>query len=142
MQEKGQTHIRGKRVLIVEEEFFSRWYIRRLLAPYSPCDTVVRGEEAIDIFKLSLESGTPYALILLDAALPEMDGSEVLQEIRRMERQRKQDTPRAKIIMMASGAEQESLADHVWNDCEALLDKPVAQGELIGTLESLGLISV
>jgi two-component system, chemotaxis family, chemotaxis protein CheY len=142
MQEKHQTHIRGKRTLIVEEEFYSRWYMRRLLEPYSPCDVVVRGEEAVEVFKLSCESGTPYALVLIDMSLPEMSGDAVLQEIRRIEQQRKQRDTRTAVIMIASGVEHESVSDHVWHDCEALLAKPILKGELLDTLQFLGLISV
>jgi two-component system chemotaxis response regulator CheY len=141
MPEAHRTHIRGKRILIVEEEFYSRWYMRRLLEPYSPCDVVVRGEEAVEVFKLSLDSGTPYALVLIDLSLPEMTGDAVLREIRRIEQQRRQSDTHAAVIMIASGVEQESVSNHVWKDCEALLAKPILKGELLGTLQFLGLIS-
>jgi two-component system chemotaxis response regulator CheY len=142
MLENHRAHIRGKRTLIVEEEFYSRWYLRRLLDPYCPCDVAVRGEEAVDIFKLSYESGTPYGLVLIDLSLPEMSGDAVLQEIRRIEQEQKQSKTRTTVIMISSGVEQQSLSDHVWKDCEALLAKPILEDELLGTLQFLGLISV
>ena len=134
--------IRGKRALIVEEEFYSRWYIRRLLSPYTRCDVVVRGEEAVDVFRLSMDSGTPYALILLDMLLPEMDGAAVLREIRAIERRRSaREGRRAKIILITPDGELQEVPEQMRNQCEGLLPKPIDKSDLLYQLRSLGLIS-
>ena len=134
--------IRGKRALIVEEEFYSRWYIRRLLAPYTRCDTVVRGEEAVDVFRLSMDSGTPYGLVLLDMSLPEMDGAAVLHEIRAIERkQTGRDGRRAKVILITPDGELQEVPEQTRNLCEGLIPKPIVKNELLAQLRTLGLIS-
>lgn len=143
MAEEPKVTIRGKRALIVEEEFYSRWYLRRLLAPYTPCDVVVRGEEAIDVFRLSVDSGTPYALVLLDLRLPEMNGGAVLSEIRKIEKRNrnKSGTERTKVIMITSRDEEHAFPEKLKNECEGLIAKPILKGDFLKQLSSLGLIS-
>ena len=143
MAEEPRMSIRGKRALIVEEEFYSRWYLRRVLEPYTRCDVVVRGEEAVDIYRLSVDSGTPYALVFLDMRLPEMNGDAVLREIRRIERRsRSQDgVQRTKVLLISSDDDIERLPAQLMEECEGHIAKPIAEGEILRKLSSLGLIS-
>ena len=143
MAEEPKVTIRGKRALIVEEEFYSRWYLRRLLEPYTRCDVVVRGEEAVDIFRLSMDSGTPYALVLLDVRLPEMNGDTVLREIRKIERRKRElsKTERAKVILITPSEEEDTLPEQIRNECEGLIAKPIAKAAFLEQLTTLGLIS-
>ena len=134
--------ILGKRALIVEEEFYSRWYIRRLLSPYTRCDAVVRGEEAVDIFRLSMDSGTPYELVLLDMRLPEMDGAAVLREIRAIEHKRSSlEGVRTKVILITQDSARREVSEQMRNLCEGFIPKPIVKNELLSQLRSLGLIS-
>lgn len=143
MVEEPRVSIRGKRALIVEEEFYSRWYLRRVLEPYTRCDVVVRGEEAVDIFRLSVDSGTPYALVFLDMRLPEMNGSAVLKEIRRIEKRgrNRSGNQRTKVLLITSDADLENLPEQLKEECEGHIAKPIAKGEILQKLSSLGLIS-
>ena len=53
----------------------------------------VDGKEAIDAFRMAIEEARPYSLICLDIMMPEMDGHEVLKEIRRIEEAVFMDSP-------------------------------------------------
>ena len=144
MAEEPRMSIRGKRALIVEEEFYSRWYLRRVLAPYTRCDVVVRGEEAVDVFRLSVDSGTPYALVLLDLRLPEMNGDAVLREIRRIEKRNKKRTgnDRTKVLLITADGDAAGVPQQLLRECEGWIGKPITKGEILKKLHSLGLISV
>ncbi len=73
------------RCLIVEDEFTSRMQLKYFLDAHASCDIVVNGAEATSAFKMAIEAKKPYTLICLDIKLPEKDGHQVLEEIRKIE---------------------------------------------------------
>jgi len=48
----------------------------------------VEGTEAVEAYTISLNEGEPYDIILLDIAMPEVDGIQVLDTVRSMESKR------------------------------------------------------
>ncbi len=143
MAETARKNFCKRRFLIVEEDFYHRWYLRRILEPYTNCDVAVRGEEAVDVFKLSMESGTPYALVLLDVRLPEMSGDMVLQEIRKIEQNKYLDkNTRTKVLLISSEEERTKISDKTRNDCEGMIAKPIIDTEFFNALRSIGAISI
>ena len=134
---------RGKRALLVEEEFYSRWFIRRLLEPYTRCDVVVRGEEAVDSFRISVDSGAPYEFVLLDMRLPEMSADAVLREIRAIEEMGAETGgARTKVILITTDGAVQEVPEQLREQCEGLIPKPIAEDDLLSQLQSLGLLSV
>ena len=78
----------------------SRRLLQAILAPHGACHVAVGGREALEAFKMALKDKQPYNLICLDIMMPEMDGQEVLKEIRRTEDELGiSGCDRAKIIM-------------------------------------------
>jgi DNA-binding NtrC family response regulator len=68
----------GDKVLVIDDEPFSREYFRRLLQPAKlKVDTAATAEEGLNI----LEHGS-YDLVILDLRLPDADGICVLKRIR------------------------------------------------------------
>ena len=85
----------------------SLWWI--LCTAYGDCDGTVDGMEAVEAYMMALEDEQPYDLICLDVMMPVMDGYQVLNTIRNMEKQRGiEGDDRVKIIMMTALNEQKN----------------------------------
>ena len=75
------------RILIVEDDFASRKFMMNFMSAYGDCDGTVDGMEAVEAYMMALEDEQPYDLICLDVMMPVMDGYQVLNTIRNMEKQ-------------------------------------------------------
>jgi two-component system, LytTR family, response regulator AlgR len=72
------------RVLIVDDEAPARSRIRDLLSDCAGDDIAVVGEAATGRAALDLLADTPADVVLLDIRMPEMDGLELAQHLRRL----------------------------------------------------------
>ena len=98
------------RILIVEDDFASRKFMMNFMSAYGDCDGTVDGMEAVEAYMMALEDKQPYDLICLDVMMPVMDGYQVLNTIRNMEKQRGiEGDDRVKIIMMTALNEKKKL---------------------------------
>lgn len=130
------------KALIVEDEFTSRVVMHKLLSPYGECHIAVNGREAVEVFAQALDEGEPYDLICLDIRMPEMDGFEVLREIRRIEEKQGIVGPHwVKIIMVTAVNEPRSIMQAFSSQCEAYLLKPIEREKLLVHLRNFGLLS-
>ncbi len=130
------------KTLIVEDDFVSRRLLQVILSEYGQCDIAVNGREALTAFELAWQEESPYQLICLDIMMPEMDGQEVLKEIRTIER----DLGVAwedgvKIIMTTALSDQDNIKRAFHEQCEAYLIKPIERRKLLDQLRELGLIA-
>jgi two-component system chemotaxis response regulator CheY len=72
-------------VLIVDDDFYSRKLIQETLKSKAVCDMAVNGEEALRAVRMSFDDDTPYDVVLLDIAMPGMDGISFLEKLRAIE---------------------------------------------------------
>ncbi len=130
------------KILIAEDDFVSRTVLQEILAPFGKCQIAVDGLEALDAYKRSLASNEPYDLICLDIMMPNLDGQELLKQIREIERERGiGGSDIAKIIMVTALDDPKNIMKSlVWGHCEAYLIKPVVKDKLVVELKKLGLI--
>jgi two-component system chemotaxis response regulator CheY len=130
------------KTLIVEDDFTSRLLLLELLKGYGPSHVAVNGLEAVEAVRTALKTGEPYDLICLDIMMPEMDGQEALQEIRRLEQKAGIAAANfAKIIMTTALADKANVIKAASRGCNYFLVKPIEKAKLQDELRKLKLIS-
>lgn len=130
-------------ILIVEDEFISRTLLREILTPFGRCSMVVNGEEAVDVLQESYEKdGTRYDLVCLDIMMPGKNGHQVLQELRRIEREKGlTDVETTKVLMVTALDDAKNITEAFdVGKCQAYLTKPVSKTRLEKQLRDLHLI--
>lgn len=70
------------RVLVVDDAPGTAQLFCACLSGLCDCTPAEGGAEALALYKAARESGEPFALILLDLAMPEISGFDVAQRIR------------------------------------------------------------
>ena len=128
------------RILIAEDEFTCRKVLSGLLQEYGDCDIAANGKEAIDAFEYALQNNIPYDLVSLDIMMPQLNGHETLDQIRKLEQEYKITVP-VKIIMTTPLNDSDNIRKAFISQCEAYLIKPIHKQDLIHQLHVLGLIS-
>ena len=130
------------RILVVDDEFVSRKKMQKIMdsfGDFDECESVQSGSAAITAFKKALGNGMPFDLITLDIAMPEMDGTEVLYNIREIEKQKK--VPKEKqvrILMVTSHSDKDTIITSIQAGCNDYIVKPFERKILIKKLEKLG----
>ena len=111
------------------------------MSAYGDCDGTVDGMEAVEAYMMALEDEQPYDLICLDVMMPVMDGYQVLNTIRNMEKQRGiEGDDRVKIVMMTALNEQKNVRKAFEMGCTVYCAKPVDLDKLKNVLKKLKLI--
>lgn len=128
------------RTLIVEDDFTSRRILQKFLEPYGETNIAVNGQEAVEAFRMAMEEGNVYDLICLDIMMPEMDGHQVLDEIRGIEEKHGVEIGGGvKIIMTTALVDSDNVLKSFKGMCDAYMTKPVDREELEHKLEYLEL---
>jgi PAS domain S-box-containing protein len=131
--------LRGLNVLVVDDNATNRYILQEILANWSMTPTVVEGaRQALAELKRAAERGSPYALVLLDAMMPHMDGLALAEEIRRH-----RDLDGTTLLLLSSAGRPDDAARCRQLGIAACLTKPVKQSELLDAIVgSLGKLTV
>jgi two-component system chemotaxis response regulator CheY len=129
------------RVLIAEDDYVSRKFILKFLSKYGVCDVTVNGKEAVEAFIISVETEEYYDLICLDIMMPELDGTEVLKVIKKMEIVNEiKDENKSKIIMMTALSDVETIKNAYKDGSHGYAVKPLDTEKIEKVLRKLELI--
>ncbi len=130
------------KILIVEDDDTCAVLLRETLAPYGEATTVTNGRDAIDAFVDAMKHGQPFDLICLDIMMPEIDGHEVLKEIRAIEEiHGVEEDAAVKIVMTTALSNQSAVSEAFKAHCDAYIIKPIMKQKLLDQLQFLGLTS-
>ena len=128
------------KILIVEDEMASRFLLQTWLREFGITHVAVDGEEAVKAVELAIESNEPYDLICMDIMMPNMDGKEAVDKIRKLEESKGTfSTDGAKIIMTTATMTFDNVVESYRNLCDGYLTKPYGKQKLIGEMERLNL---
>lgn len=127
------------KVMIADDELVSRNKLLKIMEPLGECDAFEGGLAAIEAFRKAHEKGEPYQLLLLDISMPDVDGTLVLYEVRRMEKEREiLDKNRVKVIMVTSRSDKDTVITSVQAGCDRYIKKPFNRELVFRKLEELG----
>ncbi len=124
----------GLRVLVVDDNATNRRFLERLLDRWgAECAAVAGGHHALAQLQEAAMTGPPWAVVLLDMQMPDLDGLETAREIRR---QHGPDAPH--LIMLTSWARQQLDAEAQAAGISLCLPKPIRIGRLLEALRGVG----
>jgi len=122
--------LRGLRALVVDDNATSRRILKQVLGHWEMKTTEVGGSlAALATLKQARNASQRFDLILLDVNMPEMDGFQLAEEIRRTP-----ELPGPAIIMLTSSGQRGDAARCRELGITAYLMKPVQQCELQETV--------
>ncbi|MBW1691998.1 MAG: response regulator [Deltaproteobacteria bacterium] len=140
MTSPPDMRVRKMKTLVVDDELVSRKKMQRIMDGFGEYEAVESGSAAIAAFKNALETGTPFDLITLDIAMPGMDGTAVLYEIREIEKEKKiPKEKQVKILMVTSHSDRDTIITCIQAGCDDYIVKPFDREIVAKKLEKFGL---
>jgi len=118
--------LRNVRVLVVDDNRTNRRILEGMLQHWEMnTKSVEDGDKALEELSAAQESGDPYALVLTDMHMPNMDGFALIERIRQ-----RPELCAATIMMLTSGRHRGDAARCEELKVSAYLLKPIRQSEL------------
>ncbi len=125
--------LKGKRILIVEDNELNRSVIKDVLSDYDlTIEEVDNGKDAIT--KINQNVPGYYQCILMDIEMPEMDGFETTINIRNLNNRIRSNTP---IIALTANATTINKEKSVVVGMDGFLTKPIDTNQLLYSLEKV-----
>ncbi len=128
--EPQPSHLEGLHVLIVDDNATNRLILTEVLTNWGMRPTAVDGgRAALAALRNAADRGEPYPIVLIDGMMPEIDGFDLAERIRR-----EPAIAGARLVLLTSAGQPDDTAR-----CRALaisfcLTKPVRQSELFDAL--------
>ncbi len=125
--------LQGLPVLVVDDNAANRHILEDMLANWRMKPTAVNdGRAALEHIERASAAGNPYALIILDFLMPEMDGLTLADTI--MQSSHKENT---RIIMLTSAGQRGDAARCRELGISAYLTKPIKQSDLLDAITNV-----
>lgn len=122
--------LRGLSVLIVDDNATNRRILVEILKNWSMEPVAVSGvSEALNELRTMADKGTPFAMVLTDANMPELDGFELARQIHG-----NQVLCRSMVMMLTSGDRPGDIKRCSELGVSAYLVKPIKQSELLDAI--------
>ncbi len=120
------------RILLMDDEESVREIGAKLLQHLGyTVETAKEGKEALDKYRAGLESGKPYAAVIMDLTVPGgMGGKETIQELKKLD-------PGAKTVVSSGYATDPIMADYRQYGFDAMVPKPYEIDDLAETLNRI-----
>jgi len=127
---KIPANIRDVDVLVVDDNVTNRRLLQEVLTHWQMKPKAVEnGKAALAILKQAREAGKPFALVLLDCHMPEMDGFTLAEEIKK-----DPELAGTPIVMQTSAGQRGDGARCRQLGVAAYLTKPIKQSELLSAI--------
>ena len=128
------------KILIVDDEKIIRKAMGQMFKKYGECKFADCGQTAIDGFKAGLEKGEAFDLVVLDIALEDKSGLEVLKAIRSIEgASALKKADRSKIIMATGNQKLKMVKACIDAGCDNYILKPLKSADVAQALEKMGI---
>lgn len=129
------------RSLVVDDDYTSSYIYQTILTRFGQCETLSNGLDALEAYRTSIEKGQPYDLMVIDIMMPEMNGYELLKNIRVMEIEKQIYFPFCVKIILTTALDDEEnrkIQQYLDNFQEIYLAKSNNNQEFLDKLTSLG----
>ncbi len=124
------AYMHGLPVLVVDDSATNRRILQEMLINWRMKPTLVDGgPAALATLEQARQAGHPFALVLLDGNMPDMDGFALAERF-----QQNPELVGATLMMLSSADRHEDAAHCRQLGLAAYLTKPVRQSELLGTI--------
>ena len=132
------------KALVVDDEVVSRKKMLKILSKYGECEEAENGGEAIEKFSVNAVDGTDsFDIIMLDIAMPDMSGLDVLKRIRQIEIEKSiPKEKQVKVLMVTVKSEKEVVRMSIKEGCDDYVIKPFNNESIESKLERVGLLNV
>ena len=125
------------KILVVDDELVSRKKLQKILSNLGECGAAESGKAAITAFKKALKEKDPFDLVTLDIVMPEMDGTEVLVELRDLEKGTGvTEEEKAVIMMVTSHGDKDNIVTSISAGCDDYIVKPFHKGTIFDKLDN------
>lgn len=125
------------RILIVDDNKQIQHLLAHILESYGDLKFADNGEKGLKQYQQSVEEQTPFNLIFLDIMMPEMDGFEMLRELRNWEENHSSLENKVKVAMLSSIGSPNNMLACFEAGCDYYLVKPIIKSELIEIIEKV-----
>ena len=130
MRRAGPREFKGLRVLVVDDNAMSRRILRDVLAGWRmEAEVAATGEAAMAELLTAARAGNPFQLVILDDAMPGMNGFRVAENIRDHA-----ELPCRTVMMFSSAPPNGTAARCAELGVAGHLSKPVSQPELLDAI--------
>ncbi len=128
----SQQMLQGLRLLVVDDNSTNRKVLKDTLASWGVhCQVASSAQDAVSMLSKSVVSDTPYDLLLLDGQMPEQDGFQLVEEIRKSN-----ELGNIPVIMMTSSAFYGEAEKAHQLGIKAFITKPIRQKMLKELIQS------
>jgi len=129
------------KIMVVDDDSISRKVMTKTLASIGECVALDNGKDAVSMFDQATRDKNPFDLLILDISMPDMDGTQVLNIIRKKEKRLAvPKTQRVKIIMVTASMRKSSIRKCIDLGCSGYISKPYNKKQVYKDLERLGFI--
>ncbi len=127
------------KILIVDDEMVNRNLLEILIQPYGKTDVAANGKEAYDAIISAHKQKDPFDVVFLDIMMPEMDGHEVLKNVREWEEENlEHGYSDMKIVMVSALGMKEHILASFKEGCEFYIIKPVSRERIDEVMADMG----
>ncbi len=120
------------KILVMDDKEMIRNMLNEMLEALGfAAETVVEGQQAIDMYRQAMETGKPFAIVILDLTIPDgMGGQEAVKGILQID-------PEAKIIVSSGYADDPIIANYTDHGFKGVASKPYSLKKLSGVLAQI-----
>jgi CheY-like chemotaxis protein len=127
--ESSNKRVPTKRVLVAEDNYINQVLCQCLLKKQGyTCDVAKNGKEALEKYQPN-----HFDFILMDIAMPELNGIEVTRRIRELEKERKISTPTF-IIGLSAYAQPEKIVEAIEAGMNDFISKPATFDKIVNII--------
>ena len=120
------------KILILDDEIVSRTKLTIIMERFGECDAVDNGKDAIALFRAAHHKAKPYDLIMLDINMPDMNGLELIMEM-------KQDEilKAIPVVMVTTEGSKDRVDEFIEKGASGYIKKPFSPEEIRDKLNQI-----